>query len=79
VESVDEAVGQLADRSEAGPLADAIQALFERGAAEVGVQARARAVTRHSWSRVFERLSGLYADLTGDSAFVIADQAATTH
>jgi alpha-1,6-mannosyltransferase len=78
-ETVDEGVGQLAERSAAGPFAEAIEALFERGAAEIGARARARAVGRHSWPRVFEHLSGLYADLTGDSAFVTADESATTH
>ena len=68
-ESVDEGVGQLAARSAAVPFAEAIEALFARDVGSVGAQARARAVAEHGWDRVFERLSGIYAALTGKAAF----------
>jgi len=69
-ETVDEAVGQLADRSAAEPFAEAIEALFTRDVVALGREARGRAVSRHGWDRVFERLTGVYAELTGDRAFV---------
>ncbi|HEY2660738.1 MAG TPA: glycosyltransferase family 1 protein [Caulobacteraceae bacterium] len=68
-ETVDEAVGQLAARSAAGPFAEAVDALFARDMAALGAAARGRAVSRHSWDFVFERLSRIYAEATGDRAF----------
>ena len=68
-ESVDGGVGQLATQSAAGAFADAVVALFERDVRAVGAAARRRAVERHGWHAVFERLTGIYADLSGDAAF----------
>jgi alpha-1,6-mannosyltransferase len=68
-ESVDETVGQLADRSEPAAFAAAIEALFERDLWALGQAARARAVERHGWDAVFTRLCEVYAETTGDSAF----------
>jgi len=62
-ELVDEAVGQLARRAEAGAMAEAISALFARDWRAVGLAARARAVERHGWNRTFEQLSRLYGEL----------------
>jgi alpha-1,6-mannosyltransferase len=67
-ELVDEAVGQLAPRAEAGALAEAIEALFARDPAAVGTEARRRAVDRHGWPRTFEKLSALYGELAGAPA-----------
>ncbi len=78
-ETVDEAVGQLAERSEPAAFAEAIEALFARDLPALGAEARARAVARHGWDRVFERLMGVYAELTGDGAFVASRRPATTH
>jgi alpha-1,6-mannosyltransferase len=64
-ELVDEAVGQLAARAEAGPLAEAIETLFARDWREVGLAARRRAEERHAWNRTFEKLSALYGGLAG--------------
>jgi alpha-1,6-mannosyltransferase len=69
-ETVDEDVGVLAERSAAEPFAEAVEALFERGAESLGAQARVRAVTRHGWDRVFTQLSEVYAALTGEMGFV---------
>jgi len=69
-ESVDEAVGQLAPRSDGPALAEAIAALFERDMIEVGRAARRRTEARHGWAGVFEQLAAIYAGLTGDAAFV---------
>jgi len=68
-ETVDNQVGQLAARSSASAFAEAIEALFVRGPRQVGAAARARAVSRHGWPGVFERLCGVYARATGDAAF----------
>jgi len=69
-ESVDEAVGQLAPRSTPEAMAEAIAGLFERNVADVGRAARLRASERHGWGAVFETLTGLYAEVSGQAAFV---------
>jgi len=71
-ESIDEAVGQLAPRSEAGAFAEAIEALFARDLCAVGRAARERAVQVHGWDTVFDRLMRIYAAMTGDAVFVEA-------
>jgi alpha-1,6-mannosyltransferase len=76
-ETVDAEVGVLAPRSASGPFAEAIEALFARDVAAVGVQARVRAVTRHGWDRVFTNLTEIYAGLTGEMAFLHAGEALT--
>lgn len=68
-ESVDSGVGELARRSTGDDFAEAVEALFARNVAGVGVSARERAATQHGWDRVFSRLSGVYAELTGSEAF----------
>lgn len=68
-ESVDGEVGQLAARSEAGPFAEAIAALFERDLDIVGAAARRRAVERHGWDAVFRQLCFIYGGLTGRAEF----------
>ncbi|MFO1014430.1 MAG: glycosyltransferase family 1 protein [Caulobacteraceae bacterium] len=69
-ESVDEGVGALAARSEGGAFAEAVAGLFERDVRGVGQAARARAELRHGWPAVFERLCEVYAEVTGDDAFI---------
>jgi alpha-1,6-mannosyltransferase len=68
-ESVDAAVGELATRSNAPEFAEAIEALFQRDVREVGRTARQRACERHGWDAVFEQLSRLYAEVSGEPAF----------
>lgn len=68
-ESVDADVGQLAARSTPAAFAEAVAALFERDVGRVGEAARRRACERHGWDAVFERLSALYADMSGRPAF----------
>jgi alpha-1,6-mannosyltransferase len=68
-ESVDGGVGQLAAHSAPAAFAEAIAALFARDIAAIGSAARSRAVTHHGWDAVFERLAGVYADLSGQAAF----------
>jgi alpha-1,6-mannosyltransferase len=78
-ETVDEDVGQLAVRSAAGPFAEAVEALFARDRAAICAQARSRAVSEHGWERVFERLCDIYAQLTGDGAFLLPPRPFSTH
>jgi alpha-1,6-mannosyltransferase len=66
-ELIDEAVGQHARSSDPGDLADAIEALFARDVAALGLAARRRAVTRHTWDRTFESLTRHYAQWVGRS------------
>jgi alpha-1,6-mannosyltransferase len=68
-ESVDDSVGVLAQRSTGADLADAIEALFARDLVRLSAAARLRACERHGWDAVFETLSALYAELTGEAAF----------
>jgi alpha-1,6-mannosyltransferase len=75
-ETVDEEVGELAERSTASQFAEAIEALFARDVTAVGALARVRAVTRHGWDRVFTQLTEIYAGLTGDLSFVATSEAA---
>jgi alpha-1,6-mannosyltransferase len=72
-ESVDQAVGELATRSAAPAFAEAIEALFERDAQPLRRAARARATERHGWDAVFQRLSQIYADVSGVTAFAGPD------
>ena len=78
-ESVDNSVGQLAPVSTPEAMAEAIEALFERGAAEVGRAARRRAVERHAWDAVFGRLSRIYAEVSGHPGFLYETERALAH
>jgi alpha-1,6-mannosyltransferase len=71
-ESVDEAVGALAPRSTPEAFAEAVHSLFARDVRALGEAARRRALERHGWDAVFERLSALYEEVTGDAAFTAA-------
>jgi len=68
-ESIDDAVGQVAADIDAAAMAEAIEALFARDVESLGRAARSRAVERHGWNAVFERLSGFYGEMTGLEAF----------
>jgi alpha-1,6-mannosyltransferase len=68
-ESVDADIGELAARSTGGEFAEAVDALFARDTAAIGRAARQRACERHGWDAVFERLSGIYAEISGVAAF----------
>ncbi len=69
-ELVDEEVGQLAPRATPAAFADAIEGLFGRDLHAIGLAARRRAVTRHSWDATFEGLSAIYGELCGEPARV---------
>jgi alpha-1,6-mannosyltransferase len=68
-ESVDAAVGELALRSTGPEFAEAIEALFTRDLAALSRAARQRACERHGWDAVFQELSRIYADVSGEPAF----------
>jgi len=78
-ETVDAEVGQLAVQSSAGAFAEAIETLFARDPCLIGVRARSRAVARHGWPGVFERLCGVYAAVTGDGGFTAREPAPARH
>ena len=78
-ESVDASVGQLAKTSTPEAMAEAIEALFERGAAELGHAARQRAVEHHAWDAVFGRLSRIYAKVSGHDGFLVEAERALAH
>lgn len=78
-ETVDDSVGVLAASAEPGDFAEAIEALFERDLEVLGRAARARAVGRFAWERVFGDLGELYADLTGEAAFTGAQERLALH
>jgi alpha-1,6-mannosyltransferase len=68
-ESVDAGVGELAARSAGPDFAAAIEALFARDLGRLRRAARARACDAHGWDTAFERLSRLYAEVSGDAGF----------
>jgi alpha-1,6-mannosyltransferase len=68
-ESVDQAVGELAIRSTGADFADAVDALFERDLSWLHRAARQRACDQHGWDAVFDRLSTIYADVSGEAGF----------
>jgi len=78
-ETVDNEVGQLAAAATPRAFAAAVEALFERDLEEVGKAARARAVERFAWARVFEDLCLLYGQLSGKPAFGETDSPYALH
>lgn len=78
-ETVDETVGRLARAATPRAFAEAVEALFAADPEALGAAARARAVERYAWDRVFEDLCMLYAGLTGQAAFVTPAGAHAMH
>jgi len=68
-ESVDDEVGRLARRSTPADFAEATAELFEQDPHALGGAALVRARERHGWDAVFQRLSALYAEVSGEPAF----------
>ena len=69
-ESVDRAVGELADpldRRRTSPRRS--RRCSQRDLAQLGRAARQRACERHGWDAVFQQLARLYADVSGEPAF----------
>ena len=69
-ETVTNDVGQLAASADPTEYAAAIEALFARDIEAIGAAARVHTVERFAWNRVFEDLCMVYADVSGQSAFV---------
>ena len=69
-ETVNETVGQLAVSADPDDYAQAIEALFTRDVAALGRAARTHTVETFAWNRVFEDLCAVYADVSGQNAFV---------
>jgi alpha-1,6-mannosyltransferase len=68
-ETVDDSVGQLAKSADPKHYAAAVEALFARDIEAIGAAARAKAVDRFAWNRVFEDLCTVYGDVSGEAAF----------
>lgn len=71
-ETVDNLVGQLAERANADDYAAAIEALFERDIEALGAAARIKTVEQFAWPRVFEELGMLYAEVSGCPQFAMS-------
>lgn len=69
-ETVDDTVGVLAARPEADAYAAAVESLFARDIEAVGRAARRKAETVFAWNSVFERLCGVYGEVSGQEAFL---------
>ena len=69
-ETVTNEVGQLAASADPTEYAAAVEALFARDVEAIGRAARVHTVERFAWNRVFEDLCIVYADVSGQSAFV---------
>ncbi|NBW09619.1 MAG: glycosyltransferase family 1 protein [Caulobacteraceae bacterium] len=69
-ETVTNEVGQLAASADPTEYAAAVEALFARDIEAIGAAARVHTVERFAWNRVFEDLCMVYADVSGQPAFV---------
>ena len=78
-ETIDDRIGQRAAGATPEAFAEAIEALFARDPQAIGAAARARAVARHGWRGVFERLCAIYARVSGDAAFGGPGEALARH
>ncbi|MEZ5500989.1 MAG: glycosyltransferase [Steroidobacteraceae bacterium] len=63
-ELVDEQVGQLAEPLDDASLAEAIDTLYSRNPAQLGLAARERVVSQFTWQRCFERQQATYVAIT---------------
>ena len=59
-ELIDETVGQRAETTDTGGLAEAICAIFARDIAALSQAARRRAEQRHGWDTTFQGLTRIY-------------------
>ena len=64
-ELVDESVGLLAEPDDAGSMAEAIAALYERDLDALGANARERVLRQFTWQRAFHSQVNVYASLLG--------------
>ena len=78
-ETVDAEVGRLAQPTGARAFAEAIEDLFQGDLEALGKAARARAMARFAWDKVFCDLSRLYAELASAPAFIDESEALPLH
>jgi alpha-1,6-mannosyltransferase len=64
-EFVDDSVGMLAEPDDAGSMAEAIEALYDRNLEELGAAARSRVLQRFTWNQAFQLQTSAYAALLG--------------
>lgn len=67
-ELIDDEVGLSAEPT-GWAMAEAIRAMFEKDLEAMGAVARERAVSRFTWCNTFERLTSVYAELSGQPVF----------
>jgi alpha-1,6-mannosyltransferase len=70
---VDESVGLLAEPDDAGSMAEAIAALYERDLDALGANARARVLRQFTWHRAFHAQVNVYASLLGRERLPLAE------
>ncbi len=68
-ETVDHSFGRLAGPGGARPFAEAIEDLFTADREQLAKAARARAMEKFAWDKVFQDLARLYAELADAPAF----------
>jgi len=78
-ETVNDDVGQLAASADPDDYAQAVEALFARDIEQLGQAARLHTVENFAWNRVFQDLSMVYADVSGEAAFVQPAEAWAVH
>ena len=78
-ETVDNEIGRLAQGGGSRAFAEAVEALFDGDLHALGKAARARALARFAWDRVFQDLSKLYAEIASAPAFADESAALQVH
>lgn len=78
-ETVNASVGELARSADPDDYAQAVEALFARDIEALGQAARMHTVENFAWNRVFQDLSMVYADVSGEAAFVQPSEAWAVH
>jgi alpha-1,6-mannosyltransferase len=75
-EFVDEQVGMLAAPGEASSMAEAIAGLYERDLGALGRAARARVLTRYTWTHALQQLLATYASVGRSAVYGVDRQRA---
>ena len=72
-ELVDTETGILAEPNDVASLAGAIEAIFQRDLARMGVAARRKAVERYDWNEILPQVIARYEALLGGHSYVLYD------
>jgi alpha-1,6-mannosyltransferase len=72
-ELIDTETGILAEPNDVGSLAGAIEAIFQRDLARMGVAARRKAVERYDWNEILPQVIARYEALLGGHSNVLYD------